>query len=67
MRTTSIIVCTRCGGLLLAANNQKTRTCPYCNTRVHLEKAKILAQAKNAFEASQMLQKLKSQKGFNHK
>jgi DNA-directed RNA polymerase subunit RPC12/RpoP len=66
MGATSIIECTRCGRLILAADNHKTRTCPYCNTRVDVRKAKKVATAKTAFEASQMLRKLKSQNGFNH-
>ena len=66
MGATSIIECTRCGRLILVADNHKTRTCPYCNTRVDVRKAKKVATAKTAFEASQMLRKLKSQNGFNH-
>jgi DNA-directed RNA polymerase subunit RPC12/RpoP len=66
MGATSIIVCNRCGRFFLAADNHKTRTCPYCNSRVDVRKAKKLASAKTAFEASQMLRKLKSRKGFNH-
>jgi uncharacterized CHY-type Zn-finger protein len=65
MGTTAIIVCPRCSGLLLAASSQKTRTCPYCNTRIEVRKAKIIASAKTAFEASQMLRKLKSKESFN--
>jgi DNA-directed RNA polymerase subunit M/transcription elongation factor TFIIS len=65
MGTTAIIVCPRCSGLLLAASDQKTRTCPHCNTRIEVRKAKKIASAKTAFEASQMLRKLKSKKGFN--
>jgi uncharacterized protein YbaR (Trm112 family) len=65
MGTTAIIVCPRCSGLLLAASNQKTRTCPYCNTRIEVRKAKKIASAQTAFEASQMLRKLKRTKGFN--
>jgi DNA-directed RNA polymerase subunit M/transcription elongation factor TFIIS len=65
MRTTAIIVCPRCSGLLLAASDQKTRTCPHCNTRIEVRKAKKIASVKTAFEASQMLRELKSKKGFN--
>jgi DNA-directed RNA polymerase subunit RPC12/RpoP len=66
MRPTSIITCNRCGGLFLAADNQKTRTCPYCNTRVDVTKAKKVASAKNAFEASELLREIKSKRGFSH-
>ena len=65
MGPTLIIVCSRCGGLFLAADNQKTRTCPYCGTRVDVRKAKHVALAKNAFEASEMLRKMKREKGFS--
>jgi DNA-directed RNA polymerase subunit RPC12/RpoP len=65
MGPTLIIVCNRCGGLFLAADNQKTRTCPYCGTRVDVRKAKHVASAKNAFEASEMLRKIKREKGFS--
>jgi DNA-directed RNA polymerase subunit RPC12/RpoP len=66
MGQTLIIVCNRCGGLFLAADSQKTRTCPYCGTRVDVKKAKQVASAKNAFEASELLREIKSRKGFNH-
>jgi DNA-directed RNA polymerase subunit RPC12/RpoP len=65
MGTTLIIACNRCGNLFLAAEGQKTRTCPYCGTRVDVRKAKKVASAKNAFEASQMLRNIKSRKGFS--
>jgi hypothetical protein len=44
----------------LAKEDQKTRTCPYCGCAVLLEKAKRLASAKNAYEASEILRRLKS-------
>jgi DNA-directed RNA polymerase subunit RPC12/RpoP len=65
MGATLIVVCGRCGGLLMAADNQKTRTCPYCGSRVDVRRAKKMASAKNAFEASEILRHLKSKKGFN--
>ena len=65
MGPTLIVVCSRCGGLLMATNDQKTRTCPYCGSRVDVRKAKKVASAKNAFEASDILRDLKSRKGFN--
>ncbi|MCJ7560492.1 DUF1922 domain-containing protein [Candidatus Bathyarchaeota archaeon] len=64
MGPTLIIECNRCGGLLMAANDQKTKTCPYCGARVDIGRAKKVASAKNAFEASEMLRDLKSRKGF---
>jgi len=65
MRPTLIIVCNRCGGLFLAADDQKTKTCPYCGTRVDVRRAKKVAAAKSAFEASEMLRDIKSRKGFS--
>lgn len=65
MGLTLIVVCSRCGGLLMAADDQKTRTCPYCGSRVDVRRAKKVASAKNAFEASEILRDLKSRKGFN--
>jgi DNA-directed RNA polymerase subunit RPC12/RpoP len=62
--TTLIIECLRCGRLLMAAEEQKTRTCPYCGSRIEVRKAKRIASAPTAFEASQILRKLKSKKGF---
>ncbi len=65
MGSTLIIKCPRCGGLFMAAAGQKTRTCPYCNTRVDLRKAKQIASANSAFAASEMLRDMKSKKGFS--
>jgi len=55
-----IVVCSKCGGLFLGRAEQKTRTCPYCGSKVDLSKAKRLASAENAYEASKILRKLKS-------
>lgn len=58
--TTFIIIkCQNCGGLSVAEEGQKTKTCPYCGARIHLDKAKQLASAKNAREASMILRDLK--------
>jgi len=45
---------------LLAKAGQKTRTCPYCGSKVALDRAKKVASAENAYEASEILRKLKS-------
>ncbi len=66
MGATLIVECNRCGGYLLAANNHKTRTCPYCGKHVNVAKAKKIASAENAFEASELLRDLKARKGFSH-
>ena len=65
MGVTLIVMCYRCAGLLMAAEDQKTRTCPYCGSRVDVTRAKRVTSAKNAFEASEILRDLKSRKGFN--
>lgn len=67
MTSTLIVVCSRCGGLLLAKADQKTRTCPYCGAQVILDKAKRVASAKSAYEASELLKKLKSDTLQNRK
>jgi len=54
-----IVACVKCGGFLLARAEQRTRTCPYCGFKVVLDKAKKLASAKNAYEASTILRRLK--------
>jgi DNA-directed RNA polymerase subunit RPC12/RpoP len=54
-----IVTCSKCGGFLLATAEQKTRTCPYCGSKVILDKARKVASAKNAYNASMVLRKLK--------
>ncbi|MBT0160468.1 DUF1922 domain-containing protein [Candidatus Bathyarchaeota archaeon A05DMB-2] len=65
MGQTNIIECSRCSGLLLAAGDKKTRTCPYCGARIDTKSARKLASAEDAFTASEVLRELKKQKGFN--
>jgi DNA-directed RNA polymerase subunit RPC12/RpoP len=67
MGATVIVKCTKCGGYMLSAQTQKTKNCPYCGAHVNLQKAQRVASAANAFEASEILRKLKNEKGFNHK
>jgi DNA-directed RNA polymerase subunit RPC12/RpoP len=59
--TTEVVACSRCGGLLLAKADQKTRTCPYCGSKIVLDGAKKVASAEDAFEASKILRKLKTE------
>ena len=59
MQNYIIVVCSKCGGYLLAKNLQKTRTCPYCGSRISLENALKVASAGNAEEASILLRRLK--------
>jgi DNA-directed RNA polymerase subunit RPC12/RpoP len=67
MGVTLVIKCTKCGGLTLAAEAQKTKNCPYCGTQIDLQKAGKLAAATTALEASEMLRKLKAEKKQNPK
>ena len=60
MAPTLIVACGRCGGLLLAKADQKTRSCPHCGFTIFLEKAKRMGSADTANEASVMLRKMKS-------
>ncbi len=59
LAVTFVVVCSKCGGFLLAKADQKTRTCPYCGSKVVLERAKKLGSAKTSLEASTLLQRLK--------
>jgi hypothetical protein len=52
---------------MLTTKGQKTKTCPYCGAHMDLLRAQKVASAKNAFEASSMLRKLKSEQGFKSK
>ena len=56
-----VVVCSRCGGLLLARDKQKTRTCPHCSFKVDIDKARKVASAGTAHEASTILRKLKGE------
>ena len=49
----------------MAAEEQKTKTCPYCGSRVDVRRAKKVASAESAFEASKILRDIKSRKGFS--
>ncbi|MGQ9506709.1 MAG: DUF1922 domain-containing protein [Candidatus Bathycorpusculaceae bacterium] len=67
MKSFLIVVCHKCGGFLLAKAEQKTRTCPYCGTTVYLEKAKKVASASDANEASTILRRLKRDTALKQK
>ncbi|UCC57644.1 MAG: DUF1922 domain-containing protein [Candidatus Bathyarchaeum sp.] len=60
-----VVVCYGCGRFLLAKSNQKTKGCPYCETRLKLIKTKKVAQVKTAQEASNYLRALKERTGKN--
>lgn len=57
-----VVACGKCGEYLLAKTGQKTRTCPYCGSKIPLEKVPKLAVAKTASEASAMLRRIKEKK-----
>ena len=67
MGATLIVKCIKCGGLTLAAKDQKTKVCPYCGTQINLQKARKIAAANSAIEASEMLRKLKAEQKQNPK
>ncbi len=67
MTVTLVVACSKCGGLLLAKADQRTRTCPYCGGRIDLERVKTVASAANAYEASEILRKLKSDASSKHR
>ncbi|MDH5623841.1 MAG: DUF1922 domain-containing protein [Candidatus Bathyarchaeota archaeon] len=54
-----VTVCYKCGQLLLAKTGQKTRRCPYCETRLVLDKTKKVAHVKTAQQASSVIRALK--------
>ena len=60
-----IIVCSKCGGMLLSNAEQKTKSCQYCGTRIIVENAKKIASAKTALEASEIIKKIKTKNKFN--
>jgi transcription initiation factor IIE alpha subunit len=62
---TFIIECNRCSGLTLAAAYQKTKTCPYCGAKLELHRTRHLAKASNAFEASEILRRIKAERQSN--
>lgn len=57
-----VIVCYKCGQLLLAKTSQKTRRCPYCEAQLVLNKTKKIAHTKTAQEASNLIRALKRRK-----
>lgn len=61
MAETLVIACSRCGGLLLAKADQKTRECPHCGYTIYLQRVKKLASANTANEASMILRRMKNE------
>ena len=54
-----IIQCYSCGNLLLAKDEQKTKKCTYCSTKLNLGKVRVLAKAESATDASEAVKALK--------
>ncbi|MBC7130333.1 DUF1922 domain-containing protein [Candidatus Bathyarchaeota archaeon] len=54
-----IAACNKCGGYFLAKSQQKTKTCPYCNSKIMLHKARKIASFADAREATALLKSLK--------
>jgi len=54
-----IVTCYGCGKPLPAKAGQKTKQCPYCRTTLSLDKAKKVASAKTAREASRTVRRMK--------
>ena len=67
MAQTFVVACSRCGGLLLAKADQKTRECPHCGFTIALQKAKKLASANTAYEASVILKNMKNEAATNER
>ncbi len=65
MPETFIIECSHCSGLTLAAADQKTKTCPYCGAKLDLPRTRHITKASNAFEASEILRKIKAERQSN--
>jgi DNA-directed RNA polymerase subunit RPC12/RpoP len=55
-----VMACTHCSRLLLATSDKKTRTCPYCGTRVKAEEAQVVARSESPKVARQFLQDAKA-------
>jgi len=54
-----VIQCSNCKRFLLAASDKKTRTCPYCEKRLVIGDARIVAHSESSEEARLILQELK--------
>ena len=65
MPVTLIVKCPECGNFALAVKTQKTKICPYCGSKIDLQRARRVASANTAFEASEILKSLKKEKGFD--
>lgn len=62
-----IAICSNCGGYFLARSEQKTKTCPYCNSKIILQKAKKVASASDVKKATALLKSLKEKAAAKRK
>ncbi|MEM0216219.1 MAG: DUF1922 domain-containing protein [Candidatus Bathyarchaeia archaeon] len=54
-----IVTCDACNGYSIAKSCQKTKTCPYCGSKIILQNARKVASADSAEKATEILKKLK--------
>jgi len=59
-----VFVCSGCGRFLIAKAGQKTKNCNYCGASVVLWKAKKVASAGSAREASMIAKELKMKRSL---
>ena len=56
-----VIRCPRCGELVLANTNYKTRSCQKCKFRIEIRYLKPLARAETPADAVEVMKKLKAE------
>ena len=58
-----IVRCPRCGSLLLAKTDNKTRQCTNCGHKSELRTLRVYGKAKTPNEASELMMRLKEKDG----
>lgn len=58
-----VFICSECGRFLVAKNGQKSKRCNYCESVVDLWRAKRVASAGSAREASRIVREFKMREG----
>lgn len=59
-----VFVCSGCGRFLVAKDGQKSKRCIYCESVVDLWRAKRVASAGSAREASRIVREFKMREGI---
>ncbi len=59
--TCLVIVCNKCGRMLLVKAHQRTRRCPHCENRIRTDRAKVVGSAETSREATKLIQALKAE------